>query len=252
MASIFSSDILTHICSHLSTVRQLATLCCVNRATSAYLLGSAGGGHWMDAARVVCGGDDFEDGERRAAMARMCPWLSVRKSIDLGYMGCKVEEVFSCCKGTCDVLVRDDVVDSRDNMIVVSVRLSVGGGGYIRDTDSKRDNYLISAAREDPRRLKAKDLRSFLLRSWSPWFYTTMVRQDSILGIFRVHDSLFAVLTADSVLFVSPTRRRILHTLSNVRVAWNRGAQCVYFGSPGEIWVVDVDGMLFYWTGVTM
>ena len=236
--SILTPDILAHLCSHLPTVHHLATLCAVNRATSAYLLGS-GGQHWMDAARMVCGEDFCGDyGGRDVAKITMCPWLSMRRSIDLGYRSSSVQEVFSCSRGTCDVLVLDD----SGKLVVVSIKIG-DGGGYSRD--SIESNYLISAALEDPHRLKTKDLRRFLLRSWAAWFDNDNHR---VHGVFRVHSGLFAALTRDSILFVSPRRRRILHTLPNVRVDYGRGAQCTCFCSPGEIWIVDEDGILLYST----
>ena len=237
--TIFSTpDLLAHICSHLSTVRQLAAMCGVNRATGAYLLGSAQ--HWVDAARLVCGeAYHSQDGGRRAAMVQMCPWLSVRRSVDVRYRSSSVRDVFSCSRGTCDVLVEED----SGRMVVTSFRIGCDGD-FTREVDSSESNYLISAI-EDQHRLKAKDLRGFLLRSWNPWFFIHRCHH-SIQAIFRVHDSLFAALTLDSVLFVSPKQRRILHTLPNVRVQWKRGAECVFFGS-GEIWIVNENGVLLCW-----
>ena len=236
-----SPDLLAHICSHLPTVRQLATLCAVNRATSAYLLSGGGGTHWMAAARLVCGaGSVDEEGGRDLARKTMCPWLLDRMSIDLGCRSLSVREVFSCCRGACDILV----LSESGKLAVVSIRID-GNGGFTRDVDSSENNYLCSAATEDPYRLRTKDLRCFLLRSWSAWFFSYRC-SFSIQAIFRVHDSLFAALTLDSVLFISSTHRRILHTLPNVRVQWKRGAECVFFGS-GEFWIVDENGNLLHW-----
>ena len=241
-STILTPDLLANICSHLTTVHQLATPCAVNRATSAYLLGDGSAQHWMDAARLVCGSvDDCEEGGRDLARKTMCPWLSVLTSINLGYRSLSVREVFSCCRGACDILF----LGESGKLAVDSIRVD-GNGGFTRDVDSSENNYLCSAAAEDPYRLRTKDLRAFLLRCWHQWF-SGLRCHHSIQAIFRVHDSLFAAFTLDSVLFVSPDQRRILHTLPNVRVLWKRGAECVFFGS-GEIWIVDENGTLLCWT----
>ena len=52
-----TSDLLPHVCGHITDVHCLAALSAVNKALNHYLFSSTGGKHWVRAGKLVCGED---------------------------------------------------------------------------------------------------------------------------------------------------------------------------------------------------
>ena len=73
-------DILSTICSNISTVQSLGLFSCVSRLTSAYLSKTAQH-HWTNAGREVCGDDYWKqptEDQKYRTMIQVCPWKGAK------------------------------------------------------------------------------------------------------------------------------------------------------------------------------
>jgi hypothetical protein len=89
---LFTTDMLPHICEHLTCFAQLSTLACVNKALRDHIHHFSHE-HWLRIGRETCGKAywnealfahtlDRPDG-RYTAKLHMCPWLSAPERFQL-------------------------------------------------------------------------------------------------------------------------------------------------------------------------
>ena len=77
-----SNDILPLVCTHITTVQNLATLSQTNKLLNNYLFSTTGGKHWIQAGKLMCGDEYWpanpleKTNPRYLTMIYMCPWIS--------------------------------------------------------------------------------------------------------------------------------------------------------------------------------
>ena len=263
-------DVVGVVCARLDTVQQLAMLCRTNKFLRDYLYSGAGGKHWTDIARRICGEDHWPpvradqpgagDG-RYVAMLRLCPWVAVPQEIQIRVRD-DVENM-GCYGDISGMLVEHDKlhvrlnVSPRDNTNPLfphdrKVAVTVSARPWVQHMQVIQDQSKVAFVEEDEEAMSSAESDLFVRAKaslTSPYFVDA-----EMMSLFVVHDAVCAISfsgcvheNGESVLFFTTNGFRFLGRLP---LAKDDCKSCLVFAA-GEIWVVTEGCDKIYYFGAS-
>ena len=262
MLSLVSADFFTIVCSEMTKLKQLGMMCMTSKRFRDYLYSAAGGRHWTELARRICGErfwpavDPQEYGANNAryvAMLRVLPYAAkfeqytITAVAGVHAMGDDCEVTAMQMRGG-DVQLR--VIVRPNRAVVFSAVKEFAVCLRTRRNQTELDQSVNSLEAVPFPGVPMTGEEEELLRRAKAQFKTPYFDTEEMSRACLVHEGLVAFVfywdtQEANVLFCATSDLRIVRNMAIETDGLGDGGQCMLF-SPGRMWVLSGDGCITY------